>query len=81
MAKASRARVRLNIVPPNESAPLVADLCSLIGRAEGLGVREKRAARWRYQVRSGAISPETLLRCERRLRLWIQAHVKYPHPS
>jgi hypothetical protein len=60
---------------PNASMtnPVVADLLSLITRAERAGLRAKRATRWRAIVASGALAPETLLRCERRLRLWIHA--------
>jgi len=57
--------------PPAD--PLVADLCTLISRAERAGLRHSRATRWRALVRSGTVSRETLLRCERRLRLWIHA--------
>jgi hypothetical protein len=58
---------------PNGSMtdPLIADLCALITRAERAGLRASRAARWRESVVSGALSRETLLKCERRLRLWI----------
>src|SRR5690242_17652020 len=77
MAKASRARVRVQLHrnPPNGAArdPLVADLCALITRAERTGLRARRAARWREIVASGTLSREMLLRCERRLRLWIHA--------
>ena len=82
MAKASRARVRLAIArdepasrPPNEERmnPLVGDLYVLIARAERRGLRPKRAARWRALIASADLATETLLRCERRLRLWIQA--------
>lgn len=52
---------------------LVADLSALITRAERAGLRARRAARWRDIIVSGALSTETLLRCERRLRLWIHA--------
>ena len=60
---------------PNGSVtdPVVADLCALISRAERAGLRAARAARWRAVVASGVLSSETLLRCERRLRLWIHA--------
>jgi hypothetical protein len=77
MAKASRARVRIGIVKPNASA-LVADLNSLITRAEGLGVRAPRAERWRRQVSSGEFSDVVLVRCERRLRLWLLARAGRP---
>lgn len=60
---------------PNASMadPLAADLCALIARAERAGLRARRAARWREIVASGTLSSEALLRCERRLRLWIHA--------
>ena len=77
MAKASRARVRVQLHrdPPNGAArdPVVADLCALITRAERSGLRARRAAQWREIVASGALSRDALLRCERRLRLWIHA--------
>ena len=85
MAKASRARVysfggarspsvaRRDLPNDSTTEPLVADLCALITRAERAGLRARRAARWREIVASGALSSEALLRCERRLRLWIQA--------
>jgi len=75
MAKASRARVRLGIVRPNDDGlgALAADLCALITRAERVGLRASRAERWRQLVTSGDVPDETLLRCERRLRLWILA--------
>jgi hypothetical protein len=58
---------------PNESPadPLTEDLCSLIERARRAGLRSARARRWTDVVRSGQLPRETLLRCERRLRLWI----------
>ena len=60
---------------PNDSAmdPIVADLSALITRAERAGLRARRAARWREIIASGGLSRELLLRCERRLRLWIHA--------
>lgn len=75
MAKASRARTRLHRYAPNGTTldPLVADLCALITRAERAGLRARRATRWRELVASGALSRDALLRCERRLRLWIHA--------
>ena len=54
--------------PPD---PLVEDLCALIERARRAGLRAERARRWTEVVRSGKLPRETLLRCERRLRLWI----------
>jgi hypothetical protein len=75
MAKASRARARLGLVPNDEGyAAVVADVCSLIRRAERCGLRRARSARWQHHITSGRISRDTLLRCERRLRLWVQAH-------
>jgi len=75
MAKASRARAALGIVRPNDDATsaLVADLGALIARAERVGLRPERAARWRRRLLMGGVSPEVLLRCERRLRLWVVA--------
>jgi hypothetical protein len=74
MAKASRARVRIGIVRPNDESlrALIADLGALIDRAGRVGLRPERAARWRRRLLLGGISGETLLRCERRLRLWVQ---------
>jgi hypothetical protein len=77
MAKASRARAALGIVRPNDDATsaLVADLGALINRAERVGLRPQRAARWRRRLLIGDISPRVLLYCERRLRLWVLARV------
>jgi hypothetical protein len=52
---------------------LIADLCGLITRAERSGLRSTRAERWRALVKSGLVPREALLRCERRLRLWVHA--------
>jgi len=65
-----------NHQPPSSDRPadpLVADLCALIIRARRAGLRGARAERWTRLVQSGALPRETLLRCERRLRLWIHA--------
>jgi hypothetical protein len=59
------------VAEPND--PLVADLWALLARAERAGLRPARARRWRALVAAGGISRDTLLRCERRLRLWIHA--------
>ena len=62
--------------PPRSDRPadaLVADLCALIARARRAGLRARRAERWTRLVQAGALPRETLLRCERRLRLWIHA--------
>ena len=77
MAKASRARAALGIVRPNDdtTSALVADLGALINRAERVGLRPQRAARWRRRLLIGDISPRVLLHCERRLRLWVLARV------
>jgi hypothetical protein len=66
---------------PNSSMtdPVIADLCALITRAERAGLRSSRAARWREIVTSGALSKETLLKCERRLRLWIHTPKRRVH--
>lgn len=60
---------------PNEIAldPLAADVCALIVRAQRAGLRGARARRWIEIVASGRVPRETLLRCERRLRLWVHA--------
>ena len=75
MAKVSRGRVRMGIVRPDDESlrALIADLGTLIDRAERVGLRPERAARWRRRLILGGISGETLLRCERRLRLWVLA--------
>jgi hypothetical protein len=72
---AHKASVKSHLGLPNDARvdPLVADLCALITRAERSGLRLRRAARWREVIASGALSREALLRCERRLRLWIHA--------
>ena len=64
------ARQALPNVEPK--GPLVADLFSLLIRAERVGLRSTRAARWRRLLVEREFAPELLLRCERRLRLWIQ---------
>ena len=53
--------------------PLAADVCALIVRAQRAGLRGARARRWLEIVSSGRVPRETLLRCERRLRLWVHA--------
>lgn len=72
MAKASRARARLRIAP-NDGPPnsLVTDLYALIDRAQRQGLRSRRASRWRSILATGSVPTSTLLRCERRLRLWV----------
>lgn len=62
-----------NAPTASKTDPVVADFLSLITRAERAGLRATRATQWRHRVVSGALSGETLLRCERRLRLWLQA--------
>jgi hypothetical protein len=99
MAKASRARLRLDVrraMPNGARSPLpashaafapnlahanalVADLLALLGRAERLGMRGARAARWRRAVVDGEFPPDVLMRCERRLRLWIQSRADERH--
>jgi hypothetical protein len=77
MAKASRARAAFGIVRPNDEATsaLIADLDALISRAERVGLRPERAARWRRRLLVGGVSPQVLLHCERRLRLWVIARL------
>ena len=72
-ARSTRLLPHRDLPNDSEADPLVADLCALITRAERSGLRARRAARWREIVASGALSREALLRCERRLRLWIHA--------
>ena len=75
MEKASRMRARFGLVRPQDESvrALVADLGALIDRAERVGMRAERAAQWRRALAATALSTETLLRCERRLRLWVLA--------
>lgn len=56
--------------------PVVADLFALLIRAERVGLRASRAARWRHFLVEHEITPDVLLRCERRLRLWVQRRVE-----
>ena len=75
MAKASRARVRAGAIRvlPNDrvAAALALDIETLIRRAERLGLRAARAARWRSRIVAGDLDIPSLVRCERRLRLWL----------
>ena len=66
--------------PPNaeQRGPVVADLFAQLIRAERLGVRPARATRWRRVLLEQDLAPDLLVRCERRLRLWIQARVVSP---
>ena len=50
---------------------LHADLRELIARAEALGVRRARARNWMASLDAGRASLAQLLRCERRLRIWV----------
>ena len=61
--------------PPNDIIldALAADVCALIVRAQRAGLRGSRARRWMELVASGQVPREILLRCERRLRLWVHA--------
>jgi hypothetical protein len=54
----------------------VADLFALLIRAERVGLRSRRAERWRRLLVEREFAPELLVRCERRLRLWLQARVE-----
>lgn len=75
MAKASRRRARLPVIRRAGNAdalrPLVSDFISLLRRAERFGLRPARAERWRVLSASGRVPDETILRYERRLRLWV----------
>jgi hypothetical protein len=80
MAKASRVRARLRITP-NDRPPysLVTDLYALIDRAERQGLRLRRAIRWRSMLAAGSVPTDVLLRCERRLRLWVSRAGDFRH--
>lgn len=71
MAKASRARARLHVTPNDGPHSLISDIYTLIDRAERQGLRPRRAIRWRSTLATGSLPTATLLRCERRLRLWV----------
>ena len=53
---------------------LARDLLNLIERAALLGVRAARIERWKSGVRVAGVPPADLVRCERRLRVWIERH-------
>ena len=53
---------------------LARDLLNLIDRAALLGVRAARIERWKNDVRVAGVPPADLVRCERRLRVWIERH-------
>jgi hypothetical protein len=71
-------RPRRYLPDVEHKGPLVADLFALLIRAERVGLRATRAERWRRHLLERDVPPELLLRCERRLRLWIQARVDHP---
>ena len=77
---AVRSIASARLRPPNAEhrGPVVADLFALLIRAERLGVRPPRAARWRRMLLEQELAPDLLVRCERRLRLWIQARAVSP---
>ena len=54
-------------------AALVDELLANLRRAERLGARTRRVARWRQQLVGGANDIETLARCAARLRRWVAA--------
>jgi hypothetical protein len=53
---------------------LAADLLILIERAALLGIRPWRIERWKNLVAADATPQAELVRCERRLRLWVERH-------
>lgn len=59
-------------------APVVRDLFLLIQRAAALGIRSARVQRWTVALHAGVLNATDFMRCERRLRLWIERH---RHPS
>lgn len=56
--------------------PVVADLFALLVRAERVGLRRARSARWQRMLLEEELAPDLLLRCERRLRLWMQSRAQ-----
>ena len=54
-------------------AALVDELLANLRRAERLGARALRVARWRQQLVGGTHDAETLARCAARLRRWVVA--------
>jgi hypothetical protein len=65
-------------LPVTADSALARDLLNLIDRAALLGVRVARIGRWRTIIVAGAIPRADLLRCERRLRVWIERHRNVP---
>lgn len=59
---------------PHASAysAIVRDIVNLLDRAALLGVRTARVTRWKVIVGGGTVAPADLLRCERRLRIWVE---------
>ena len=55
-------------------AALVRDLLSLLRRATALGIRSVRVQRWTGALHATDLNTTDLMRCERRLRLWIDRH-------
>jgi hypothetical protein len=72
----SIAAPRATVPNADHRGPLVADLFALLIRAERVGLRSRRAERWRRLLVEREFAPELLVRCERRLRLWLQARVE-----
>jgi hypothetical protein len=70
---------RMHALDADHRGPLVADLFALIVRAERVGLRAARAERWRRLLLDRDFAPELLVRCERRLRLWVQSHLEQRH--
>jgi hypothetical protein len=60
--------------PAMVESTLARDLLNLIDRAALLGIRAARIERWKGGVRTGGVAPADLVRCERRLRVWIERH-------
>ena len=53
---------------------LARDVLNLLDRAALLGVRAARIDRWKATVVEDATASADLLRCERRLRVWVERH-------
>lgn len=59
---------------PVVDSTVARDLLNLIERVALLGIRAARIERWKNGIRVGGIPPADLVRCERRLRVWIERH-------
>ena len=82
MAKAARARARIGrqrlaVSEPavtRQQSMYVSDLLNLVSAAERIGLRIRRAERWRHQLADSPPDEHRLVMLERRLRDWIVRH-------